>query len=305
MSNRQKEEIVAGAEQPWRQVTIVRIEIAGFTQTRAFDDFVQLLQNSFESLGISVRIAVNQFSAVGVNVVIGANVLTRLPESLRPELPKNTVIFNLETVHPASPWMEEYYLSLLRAHPVWDYSSVNIARLAEYFGIHRTTLVKIGHMPVMSRIESVVSPDIDVLFYGNLSPRRAKILMDITKTGINLVSLTGVYGKERDNFIARAKLVLNLQYYDFPGISEIIRLSFLLSNRKAIVTESGDNVAIEGDVEQCVVPARYEDLAETCFKLCHDDAARKRIESRGYALFSRRSQAAFLSEAIRNTAIIP
>ncbi|THD61175.1 MAG: hypothetical protein E7813_22025 [Bradyrhizobium sp.] len=304
MSNRQKEEIV-GVEQPWRQVTIVQIEIAGFTQTHAFDDFVQLLQNSFESLGISARIAVNQFSTVGVNVVIGANVLTRLPESLRPELPKNTVIFNLDQVHPASPWMEEYYLSLLRAHPVWDYSSVNIARLAEHFGIHRTALVKIGHMPVMSRIESVVSPDIDVLFYGNLSPRRAKILMDFTETGINLVGLTGVYGKERDIFIARAKLILNLQYYDFPGISEIVRLSYLLSNRKAIVTESGDYIAIESDVEQCVVPARYEDLVETCVKLCRDDAARKRIENRGYVLFSRRNQGAFLSEAIRNTAINP
>jgi hypothetical protein len=303
-SDRQKEEM-AGVEQPWRQVTIVQIEITGFTHTRGFDDFVQLLQHGFERLGVSVRVAVNQFSTVGVNVVIGANVLTRLPKSLRPEFPKNTVIFNLDQVHPASPWMEEYYLSLLRAHPVWDYSSVNIARLAEHFGIHRTVLVKIGHMPEMSRIESNISPDIDVLFYGNLSPRRARILMDITKTGINLVSLTGVYGKERDAFIARAKLILNLQYYDFPGIAEIVRLSFLLSNRKAVVTESGDHIAIERDVEPCVAPARYDDLAETCVKLCRDDAARKLIEDRGYALFSRRDQAAFLSEAMRNTAMNP
>jgi hypothetical protein len=294
---------VVSADQQWQQVTIVRIEIDGFSQTRAFDEVVQLLRNSFESLGVRAHTTTNQFSAIGVNVVIGANVLARLPKSSRPRFPKNTVIFNLDQVHPESPWMEDYYISLLRAHRVWNYSSVNIARLADNFGIDRVTLVKIGHMPVMSRIESNSSPDIDVLFFGNLSPRRAKILMDITETGINLVSLTGVYGAERDAFIARAKLVLNFQYYDFPGITEIARISFLLSNKKAVISEWDEHIAIESDIKQCVVPTRYEDLVGTCVKLCRDDGARKVIEDRGYALFSMRDQAAFLNEAIRNTVI--
>jgi hypothetical protein len=289
--------------QPWPQVTIVQIEIAGFEHTHAFDDVARLLENGFERLGIAVHMSVNQFSETGVNVVLGANVLARLSKNLRPEFPNNCVIFNFEQVHPASPWMEDYYLSLLRNFPVWDYSSENIARLAHQFGIHRTALVKIGHMPEMSRIVSSSIPDIDVLFYGNLSPRRCKILMDMTSTGINLVSLTGVYGKDRDRFIARAKLILNVQYYDFPGITELVRLSFLLSNRKAVVSEVGDYIDIESDIKQCVVPARFEDLVEICVNLCQDDITRKRIEDKGYTLFSQRDQTVFLSDAIRRTVV--
>jgi hypothetical protein len=290
-----------GADQQWQQVTIVRIEIVGFAQTRAFDDVVQLLRNSFEVLGVPVRVTSNQFSTTGVNIVIGANVLARLSKAARPEFPRNTIIFNLDQVHPTSPWMQHYYISLLQAHPVWDYSSVNIARLADDFGIHAAVLVKIGHMPEMSRIETSPSQDIDVLFYGNLSTRRCKILMDIAETGVNLVSLTGVFGKERDDFIARSKVILNVQYYDFPGITEIVRLSFLLSNRKAVVSEWSEHIAIENDIKQCVVPVKYEELAETCVNLCRDDAARKIVEARGYAVFSKRGQAEFLSEAMRNT----
>ena len=287
----------------WNRVTIVRIEIDGFAHTHAFDEVVLLLLNSFRLLGISVDVAVNQFASTGINVAIGANVLLRIPESERPEFPPNTVIFNLDQVHPASPWMRKYYVSLLRTHAVWDYSSTNLARLADNFGIHRTTLLKIGYLPTLSQIEANPVADIDILFYGNLSPRRAKILMDVTETGLNLVSLTGVYGKERDAFISRAKLILNIRFYEFPGITEIVRLAYLLSNRKAVVSEWSEDTAIESDIKQCVVPTKYEDLAKTCMNLARDGAARKAIEDRGYAIFSQRDQAAFLSEAILNTII--
>lgn len=53
--------------------------------------------------------------------------------------------------------------------------------------------------------------DIDVLFYGSITPRRAAILESLTAAGIHVTALYGVLGAERDRYIDRAKVVLDLK----------------------------------------------------------------------------------------------
>jgi hypothetical protein len=63
--------------------------------------------------------------------------------------------------------------------------------------------------------------------------------------------LAGVYREERDRLIARAKVVLNMHYYD-ARVFEIVRVSYLLSNEKAVVAECGATTTIEPDIRDAV-----------------------------------------------------
>lgn len=92
---------------------------------------------------------------------------------------------------------------------MWDYSAANVARLAA-LGV-AALHVPIGYHPVLARIERAAE-DLDVLFYGSLNERREAVLDGLEARGLQVASVFGVYGAERDALIARAKLVLNVHY---------------------------------------------------------------------------------------------
>lgn len=52
---------------------------------------------------------------------------------------------------------------------------------------------------------------IDVLHYGSVTPRRARIFEALSKAGIQVTALYGVLGEKRDWYIDRAKVVLDLK----------------------------------------------------------------------------------------------
>ena len=58
---------------------------------------------------------------------------------------------------------------------------------------------------------------------------------------------SGVRGAERDALIARARLVLNLHFYP-TAIFELVRVSYLLANGKAVVAECGPETEIDADI---------------------------------------------------------
>jgi hypothetical protein len=285
----------------WHLVTIVKIEIDGFLDTRAFDDIVILLRDAIFALGLGVRVSVNEFSSEGINLVIGANVIDRMPSERRPTIPLNSVILNLEQVSVDSQWMSENYIALLQSYPVWDYSSRNLDNLRNDFQVRRGTLLSVGYSQSLTRIRSASTQDIDVLFYGMLSPRRATVLEQLRQTGANIQVLEGIYGEERDHFIARAKIILNLHLSEFPGVAEIVRLSFLLSNHKAIVSECNDTTAMESEIRCCVFPAQYSEIVNACRYLLTNEQQRKTLEQVGFDIFSKRNQVEYVREAIVST----
>ena len=57
----------------------------------------------------------------------------------------------------------------------------------------------------------------DVLFFGLMNPRRAALLAAVTASGLAVHVLTGdtmTFGAPLDAILARAKIVLNLHFYD-------------------------------------------------------------------------------------------
>src|ERR1700756_3134466 len=225
-------------------------------------------------------------------IVLGGNLLVQY--GLEP--PKNPIFYNLEQLGDDLPWMTmPEFIDLFRRYPTWDYSQANIERLAA-LGLPRPTYVPIGYVPELTRI-APAPEDIDVLFYGALNGRRYAVLRDLHDRGLRVKWLSYVYGASRDAWIARSKIVLNIHYWE-AKIFEITRVSYLLANRRAVVSERGADPTVERDLKPGIAFADYDELVDRCVELLGDDRARRKLAERGYEAFSARDQVAILQRAL-------
>jgi hypothetical protein len=261
---------------------------------RAFDEMSLSLASAFRSLGHEAVEEKGTIPGVADHVIVlGAH---RLPGT---ELSDRCIIYNAEQI---SEKMEgSHYLRLLRTHVVWDYSNLNLERLRR-LGCTRLALCRPGYVPELSRIEPR-EKDIDVLHYGSLNPRRKETLDALTAAGLEVKHLFGVYGAERDAWIARSKVVLNLHYYD-PAIFEIFRVSYLLMNRACVLTETGGvDLELEDFASMTCWRAPREHLVKACKALVEDGARREEMAKNGFEMFSTamKSQAYWVEHAMEET----
>ncbi|WP_158808107.1 methyltransferase domain-containing protein [Beijerinckia sp. L45] len=261
-----------------------------YAHQHAYDDLALGLSEAFGELGGSAPIVRDPTEAARRTLIVLGPQL--LPQSAQDLLPKDTVLFNLEQVQDDSPWMNRTYLTLLRQHPVLDYSVRNRSALVER-GIGHARVLPIGYAPGLKRVPLVEKQDIDVLFYGSLNGRRRDILDALTARGVKVEHLFGVYGAERDSAIGRAKIVLNMHFYD-AAIFESVRVSFLLANGACVVSEGHPDDPDVAPFAGGLVVSGYQDLVERCVALLSDDAERKALGQAGFAAVARRRQSDLL-----------
>jgi hypothetical protein len=271
-----------------KPVQIVLIEPLGYQHTAALAEMAETLVCGFRALGHSARAVVNGFSADALNVVLGAHMLT---PAVAAELPADTVIYNLEQVEDHLFEWAPVLKDLFARCEVWDYSRRNIARLKPL--APRLHHLPIGTVPEMGRIRPAAEQDIDVLFYGAVNERRRTVLKAIADGGLALKAVFGAYGAPRDGLIARAKVVLNLHKHE-AQVFEIVRVSYLLANRKAVVSELAPTTQIEPDLRDAVAGVPYGEVVECCRRLVGDAAARRALEERGHARMAARQEVVYL-----------
>ena len=209
-------------------------------------------------------------------IVIGWHLL-RPPDDATPD---DAVFYNLEQVTPDSLWLTPERLALLRTRRVWDYSASNVAKLAA-LGI-AAEHVPLGYVPQWTRIERAAE-DIEVLFYGSTNRRRLDAIDAIEALGTRVEVVTGVYGSARDALVARAKLVLNLHYYEAQTF-EIVRVAYLLANRRCVVSESGLDPALEAPFAGGVAFGARDELPMLCARLLASRSERRSIAERGHEI---------------------
>jgi hypothetical protein len=270
--------------------TIWIVSPPNYIHSQCFDEIALGLRSAFRVLGIEAPIVRNAAQLGDKALVLGANLLDQVPVPSSARL----VLFNLEQITPYSAWLTEAYLGLLRRYPVWDYSERNITALAR-LGI-RATFCGIGYVPELARIPAAPE-DIDVLFVGSINARRKAVLQEISRRGAKLEVAFGVYGEARDQLIARSKLVLNVHYYD-ARLLEIVRVSYLLANRKCVVSEAGADTAYEAQFVPGVSFAPYYELPNVCARLLSDPAERQTLAQNGFERMSSLSQVDYLRRAL-------
>lgn len=244
------------------------------------DVFVETIQN----MGYDCDSSKDAHSS-RIHIVFGANnyIFSKI------EVPENSIIVNLEQLNISSVWSCEAYFNFLKRYEVWDYSDSNISYLSK-LGITNVKKINIGYSPCIEKYQNwQPNKDIDVFFYGSFNERRVNIynLLKKHKPHYNILFKFNIYGSERDELISRSKIVLNVHFYE-SKIFEIVRISYLLSNKVCVISENGKGGVDEEEYEKwkdLVVMSDYENIVNTIDKYLNDDELRIQQGNTGYELF--------------------
>lgn len=260
--------------------------------SRCFEDFAFALRDALLALGHTLYNGVigDPNADYGRMIWFGANnpaVDRRGEQEWRYRLPKDAIIFNTEQISAVDD--PERYIQNYRnfkTHTIWDYSCSNIATLKR-LGIERAVHCPLGYIESMTTIKNkpVEGQDVDVLFYGSTNPHRLKILDGLDAAGLKTKRLFGVYGKERDEWIARSKIVLNMHHYE-RGVFEIFRVSHLVANHKCVVNEDGGvDEQLNEQARKLTASVRYDGIVDICRWLVRDAAARASVIKTAHEFF--------------------
>lgn len=259
-----------------------------------YKEVVDTVQWGLEQLGHSAVYGLNTLSTKATNIIFGAHVLAL--EQLE-KLPGDTIVYNFEQ---AKGWSAEnlrpqMHLAAQR-FCIWDYSAGN-AGVWSSLGARRVCVVPIGYAPVLQRIPKPPLQDIDVLIYGSPADDRLGAFHHLAMSGLTSVFVCGLYGRSRDDLIARSRLVVNIHNRERSKIFEIVRVSYLLANRKAVVADLDADSEIDDDMRAAVKVTTASQLVNDCRALAADDAARAALEEAGFAIMARRDIRPILQRA--------
>lgn len=271
-------------------ITVIRP--AGFPHSSGFNEVVESLAWSLAEIGHEPNVTSNWISndPEQTNIVFGAELLA--PNTV---LPKNTIVYNLE--QPSHPHFAKIQ-ALAHGLRVWDYSATNVRdwKSKGYNVKH----VPIGYTPTLTRIPKAETQDIDVLFYGWMTPRRTAILQQLADAGLKVYSAESCYGGGRDNLISRAKIVLNI-HQEGHDLFEIVRVSYLLANRKCVVREpSSDDDQYPG-ITNAIILAPYDRFVDVCQLLLANPDLRQDSENSGFNRIKDRNYVYDVAQALIET----
>lgn len=270
----------------------------GYIHSAAFTEVAESLCYGLLSLGHDCVLTTEGQLSGRQHIVLGSNLLPLYPLPLAPE----AILYNLEQVQHGSSWITPAQLDVFRRHVVWDYSEQNATRLAE-FGINVSRVVPVGYASELTRIPRAPDPEIDVLFFGSMNPRRQAVIDQMRALGLKAEAVFGVYGQARDELISRAKLVLNVHYYE-AKVLEMVRISYLLANRCAVLSECSSDPRDDDGLAQGVAFADYPDLARTARALVDAPDERDRLAHRGLELIRSRPVTEYLRTAFAAIAAV-
>jgi hypothetical protein len=268
----------------------------GYVHSQAFHEVAESLHYGLLELGHRSVLTTQTRLPGHRHIILGSNLLTQFQVRLQPD----SILYNLEQIQIGSPWINPALLQLFAKYTTWDYSKRNIEQLAA-LGISNVVHVPIGYVPQLSRIARAAEEDIDVLFIGSTNDRRMNILRALEARNVRVQAAFGVYGAARDALIARAKIVLNVHFYE-AKVFEIVRVSYLLANRKLVVSEVGASPDEEAPFEQGLVFGRYEQLVDLCCGYLTKPEEREQVASAGLEAMKQRPARAFLAEALAQMA---
>lgn len=210
-------------------------------------------------------------------------------------LPDRYIFYNAEPLR-FSRWGEnaEWRRLMQRATQVWGYSQFDEQYVRELNLPFR--YVPFGYSQYYEEAfranigRDSIAEDIDVLFFGHITPRREKILESVRATGLNVVTVTydnPLRGAALDRMIARSRIVLSMFGVDDEGaqLPDLARLDHLLSNGRFVLQERPPEASRDPDFEANVTVCDRADIARTCERFARDAVARERAALKSHQWF--------------------
>jgi hypothetical protein len=152
------------------------------------------------------------------------------------------IIFQTEPLSPNHWWTEAHIMRKINdADEVWETNWDNYQKLLK-LGIN-VRYTPFRYTEALKRIKTLDKPDIDVLFYGTITNYRMRILEQLQDLAYNMVIVFGIAGPQLDEYIARSKIILNLNSEREAINQKEARIFYLLTNDKCVISQkSSSNV---------------------------------------------------------------
>ena len=254
----------------------------------SYHDVLESYYWGFIALGFQVERRGNQIIPDSLNIIFGYQIPLQL--GLIDSYPENTIFMNFERLAGGHSLQMEKIIG--KRFQIWDYSDANMAIWNSIETKFPVYFAKVAYAPILEKVSSNVPQDIDFLFYGSLTPERLSVISKITKmrsdlTHFSVVSLISIYGKQRDEFIARSKVVLNISHQvNF----EIVRVSYLLANKKPVLCYSDtEALQVEPDLKNnCLKFVNENNIYEECERLILNEEYRNFYAENCYQIFKKR-----------------
>ena len=159
--------------------------------------------------------------------------------------PKVYFAFQMEQTVSSRWFTEDYLLKLKNACGVLDYSLTNVDffQKPEQKDLSRSVYyLPVDYHPEYTTAEIPEKKEYDVLFYGDASNPRRKEMLEAVSGRFRVKVCTELYGEDVYREIRKAKVLLNIHYYD-GALLETTRLFETLSlNSTMIVSEDSEHV---------------------------------------------------------------
>jgi len=275
--------------------SIIICEPKGYKHSGVFYEVAELIYFGFKKLNYDCIITTHFNISDRRQIVLGANLLQLTNIILK----EDSIILNLERAGHDEQFSENY-CALLRKYEVWDFSWLNIDRINRRYNLKINKCIQLGYTEELNRInlKEFKDRDIDILFCGSLSNRRKAILDEMFYLNLKIVHLFGVYGKVRDDYVSRSKLLLNLHYHEF-GSLEQVRIFYYLSNQCAVLSEKSDDNNENKDFENMIFLSDYKDIPKKAFDLIKNNSEIKLKSSQGFKHFKEKK----IEDNLRNILI--
>tara|TARA_R100000005_G_scaffold41143_1_gene19312 strand:+ start:72 stop:1433 length:1362 start_codon:yes stop_codon:yes gene_type:complete len=187
---------------------------------------------------------------------------------------KRYIVYQLEPLHENHWHTPEKIISHMEgADEIWDYDPDNVNYLSRQ-GIE-ANYKPFLYSEKLKRIENKPEDelDIDILFYGDQSlPHRLQTLREISSPYIgvkeeSLVMLWNVTGKKLDDYISRAKVILDLHTSEENKVQKQTRLFYALINGKCVVSEKSKY----NNFKDLIIEVERDQLKDKLFQVLRED----------------------------------
>jgi hypothetical protein len=290
---------------------VTLVDPAGYKYAYLLTDACRYVAAGLRGLGHATDLTVNQIEVPGRNVVVGTHLLTGQEAASIAQSGAEYVALHSEWLFTrpdgtgvVSSFVgdrleREYGRFYQRAAAVWDPYQWNLDLLAR-LGIAPEKLRLIPTLGYATEIDEIAQrpwaeKDIDVLFFGSITPRRNRVL-DALGRSCKVVSVLDAPKDFRNDLIARARLNLNLPGEERYTHLSVYRVAYLLNNRGALISEAATTHA---DLQAMIETAPYDRLIEACLEAL---PRAEEIAERGYAAFKETSMAEVMRPVVEPAA---
>ena len=270
-----------------KRINIVSIRPYGYLYSEAFREPIEAIARDAWSKNISYTITENKVDHEAINIVLGSHLIFRDDQTII-EIPDNSIIINLERLSCIrSAWGDQIsakYMELMKSKKVVDYCESNNSILRSELNKEAGFLYRPWHDERWAKIPKPIEKEFDLCIIGSITERRQRAVHELRRRGLSVSANNNLFSSERDNILAKSKIILNIHAYEDANDIELWRINYLASNSLYILSERSCFEEGEEEISNALYQCSIDKIAETGENLVkhysYEDAINKGEELR-------------------------